>query len=85
MPLPIPEAMWQDSSMDFVTGLPKVKGKMVLMFVMDRLSKFCHLIALPTDFSANMVAKVFVENIVKLHGILQSIVSDRDKVFTGRF
>lgn len=85
MPLPIPEAVWQNISMDFIARLPKVNGKMVIMVVVNRLLKFCHLITLPTDYSAHMVAKAFIDNIVKLHGLPQSIVSDRDKVFTRHF
>lgn len=40
MPLPIPEAVWQDISIDFITGLPIVKGRSVMVVVVDRLSKF---------------------------------------------
>lgn len=65
-----------------ITGLPKLKGQTIIMVVVDRLSKYCHLMTLPTEYSAYMVAKAFTENVVKLHGIPQSIVSDRDKVFT---
>lgn len=50
---------------------------------MDRLTKYCHLGALPTGFNATLVAEFFVQQIVKLHGYPASIVSDRDRVFTS--
>lgn len=46
MPLPIPK-VWEDISMDYVTNLPKVKDKIVIFVVVDRLSKYCHLGSLP--------------------------------------
>lgn len=62
--------------MDFVIGLPKVKGKSVIMVVVDRLSNFCHLIPLPTKYSAHTVTKAFIDGVMKLHGISRSILSD---------
>lgn len=55
------------------------------MVVVDRLSKYGHFMALKSDYSSKSVAEVFMSNVVKLHGMPKSIVSDRDKVFTSRF
>lgn len=85
MPLPIPSNVWEDISMDFITDLPKAKGKSVIMVVVDRLSKYAHFSSLPPNFNASVVAELFIKDIVKLHGIPSSIVSDRDRVFTSRF
>lgn len=77
--------MWQEISLDFVTGLPLVKGKSVSVVVVDRLSKYCHLGSLPASYSTTTVSEFFVENIIKLHGIPSKMVSDRGKVFLSKF
>jgi hypothetical protein len=67
--------------MDFIEGFPKVGGKSVILTVVDRFSKFAHLILLSHPYLASSVAKAFFDNIVRLHGLPCSIVSDRDPVF----
>jgi hypothetical protein len=84
-PLPVPSAVWQDISLDFVEGLPKVAGKSVILTVVDRLSKYAHYIPLGHPYTAESVARAFFAEIVRLHGMPASIVSDRDPVFTSAF
>jgi len=84
-PLPIPEQIWEDVAMDFITGLPSSNGHTVIMVVIDRLSKYAHLASLKSDFNSKQVAELFMKTIVKLHGFPRTIVSDRDKVFTSHF
>jgi transposase InsO family protein len=84
-PLPVPSAVWQDISLDFVEGLPKVAGKSVILTVVDRFSKYAHFIPLGHPYTAESVARAFFDEIVRLHGIPVSIVSDRDPVFTSSF
>lgn len=84
-PLPIPEGAWQDVSMDFVEGLPKVEGSNTILVVVDRFTKYAHFIPVKHPFTAHIIAKVFFDHVVKLHGVPKSIVSDRDKVSTSSF
>ncbi|GJW43324.1 reverse transcriptase [Tanacetum coccineum] len=60
-------------------------GKTVIFVVVDRLSKHAHFSALGTHFTSPQVAQVFIKDIVRLHGIPSSIVSDRDLVFVSSF
>ena len=80
-PLPIPNAIWEDISMDFIEGLPKSRRKDVLLVVVDRLSKYAHFLALAHPFSA--VAQVYFEHIFKLNGLPKTIVTDR--IFLSKF
>jgi hypothetical protein len=82
-PLDVPSQVWADISMDFIEGLPKVGGKSVILTVVDRFSKYAHLIALGHPYTAASVARAFFDGIVRLHGFPSLIVSDRDPVFTS--
>jgi hypothetical protein len=84
-PLSIPPAIWRDISMEFITGLPKSGNKLVIMVVVDCLSKYAHFYALQHPFTTSTVAQIFMDQIFKLHGMPHSIVYDRDPTFTSNF
>lgn len=84
-PLPIPNSAWQDVSMAFIDGLPKCEGYSVILVVVDRFTKYGNFFPLKHPYSAQSVAQVFFNNIVKLHGLPKTIVSYQDKVFTSSF
>ena len=84
-PLLIPDCVWGDISLDFITGLPRSKGFDVVFVVVHRLSKYGHFIPLKHPYRTRQVAEIFAKEIVKLHGIPNSIVSDRDPLFMSLF
>ncbi|CAH9120068.1 unnamed protein product [Cuscuta epithymum] len=84
-PLPIPDQAWSHISMDFIEGLPKSQGKDVILVVVDRLTKYGHFLPLSHPYTAHTVAKMFLDNVYKLHGQPIDILSDRDAVFLSGF
>lgn len=84
-PLPILAKIWTEISMDFVEGLPSSIGRNVILVVVDRLSKYAHFVPLSHPYTTGIVAKLFMDNIFKLHGMPTTIVSDRDPMFTSNF
>jgi len=71
--------------MDFIEGLPKLKGKDTILVVVDRLSEYAHFLALSHPFSVAMVAQLYFEHIFKLLGLPKTIVSNRDTIFLSEF
>lgn len=78
-PLPIPNFVWSDISLDFLEDLPKSQGKDSILVVMDRLSKYAHFIPLAHPFTAIPVAQLFLDNVYRLYGVPASITFDRDR------
>ena len=72
--------------MDFVVGLPHAQGGYdTIWVIVDRLTKSAHFLAIRNNYSLNQLAELYVDEIVKFHGVPVSIVSDLDPRFTSRF
>ncbi|GJW03015.1 ty3-gypsy retrotransposon protein [Tanacetum coccineum] len=84
-PLPTLEGVWEDVSMDFIIGFPLSKGFTAILVVVDRFSKNAYFGVLPTNFNGHKVSELFMEIVVKHHGIPKTIVSDRDSIFVSKF
>ena len=86
--LPVPEARWNDITMDFIVDLPESDGFNSIWVIVDRLSKRSHFIPVTMgegNSSAENCAKLFCREFVRLHGIPETIVSDRDSRFNSSF
>jgi len=83
MPNSIPEKPWTHISADFITKLPIAQGYDSILVVVDRLTKMVHFILTTEKTSAEGLARLFRDNVWKLHGLPESIVSDRGPQFTA--
>ncbi|KAL4016352.1 hypothetical protein IC575_024000 [Cucumis melo] len=85
-PLSIPEWKCKNVSMDFITGLSRtLRGFTVIWVVVDRLTKSAHFVPGKSTYTASKWAQLYMSEIVRLHGVPMSIVSDRDARFTSKF
>lgn len=84
-PLPVPERPWKMISMDFIVELPQAEGFSTIFVVVDRLTKMAHFLPMKGTPSAMETARVFIKEIVRLHGVPANIISDRGVQFTSRF
>ena len=85
-PLPITQWKWNNITMDFVSGFPLTQKKHDSAWVIvDKLTKSAHFLPIRLDYSMDRLVELYVNEIVRLHGISISIVSDCDLWFTSRF
>ena len=85
-PLEVPEWKWDHITMDFVTALPKtLKGNTAIWVIVDRLTKCAHFLPIPITHGSDRLARIYMKEIVRLHGVPVTITSDRDPKFTSKF
>jgi len=83
MPNSIPEKVWLHISADFITKLPLAQGYDAILVIVDRFTKMGHFIPTTEKTSAEGLAHLFRDNIWKLHGLPDSIISDRGPQFVA--
>jgi len=83
MPNSIPEKPWSHILVDFITKLPLVQGYNSILVVVDRLTKMVHFIPTTEKTSAKGLARLFRDNMWKLHGLPKSVISDRGPQFAA--
>ena len=85
-PFPIPVWKWERITIDFVVGLPKTpKGNDAVWVIVDRITKSAHFLPIRWGCTLEKLAEKYVSEIVRLHRVLESIVSNWDPRFTSRF
>lgn len=84
-PFPSPQQVWDGLSIDFIEGLLVSQGVNVVLVVADRVKVCPFFKSEASIFSAVDVATLFIKEIVCLHGVPSSIVSDRDRIFLAHF
>ena len=85
-PLEIPEWKWENISMDFVIGLPRTcVGYDAIWVIVDRLTKSAHFLPIRANYPLETLTQLYIQEIMRLHGIPSTIISNRDPRFTSQF
>ncbi|WVZ97025.1 hypothetical protein U9M48_042592 [Paspalum notatum var. saurae] len=85
-PLALPAWKWEDIHMDFIVGLPCTqKGYDSIWVIIDHFTKSTHFLPVKTSYTAATYAGSYVSRIVSLHGVPQTITSDRGSLFVSHF
>jgi hypothetical protein len=85
-PLSVPSWKWDDISMDFISGLPTTqKGHDSIWVIVDRLIKTAHFLPIKADYRPPQYAEKYIAEIVRLHGIPKTIVSNKGSQSTAHF
>jgi len=83
--LVVPMWPWDDITIDFVVGLPRSpRGQDIIWVVIDRLSKVAHFIPIRSTSTASDLAPIYVLEVVRLHGVRHTIISDRGAKFVSK-
>lgn len=85
-PLDIPDSRWHTVTMDWITDLPTSSGGFnAILVIVDKLTKYVHLVPTTKESSSEDVARLFIANVYQYHGLPKVLISDRDTRFTSSF
>src|SRR3954451_5952441 len=84
-PMPVPTRPWGSVSVDFITDLPLSDGFDSVMVAVDRQTKMTHFMPCLKTITADQSAELFLQNVVRLHGLPDEIISDRGPQFIAKY
>ena len=84
-PLKTPEGLWKEISIDIIGPLPKSNGQDAIVVIVDQFTKMICLKATTTNVSFKEIAKIYRDEIWKLHRVPKAVLSDRGLQFASRF
>ena len=85
MPLPVPVNPWESVSLDLITGLPNADGYDAVVTFVCSLTKMAHFVPCASTINARQLAKLFLDNVYRLHGLPRFLIGDRDPRYTSKF
>lgn len=81
----VPQRRWQSISLDLITGLPSSNSYDAVLVVVDRLTKMAHFVPCNTTLDSQTFARLYRDSIFRLHGLPESVISDRGSIFTSEY
>ena len=84
-PVPLLERAWQQITTNLVTDLPESESKTVVVVFVDRLTKMVHFFPCTKEITATEYARLFINQVFRLHGMPEVIISYRDLRFVSKF
>lgn len=85
IPNPIPSGPWQEVSVDLIVRLPDSQGYDSILVIVDRFMKMIHTLLTMSTITSKGIAKLYQDNVWKLHGLLKKIILDRGPQFASKF
>ena len=84
-PIPLPERGWRQITTDMVIDFPESEGKTIIIVFVDHLTKMTHMVSCTKEVAVSQYGRLFVNNIFRLHGTPEVIISNRDPSFVRKF
>ena len=84
-PIPLPKRVWQQITNNLVTNSPELEGKTAVAVFMDRLTRILHFFPCTKEITTTKYARLFINQVFRLHRMLEVIISDRDPTFMSKF